>query len=527
MSNLTRRDFIKMTSMAALAFAASGLPIGNEKVFAADNLSVKTRYGTFNGFVDEKGVKTWLGIPYAQPPVGKLRWQVTQPLKPTNKTFDAKKFGASAIQEDDELEKSSENLQSEDCLTLNIWKRSEKKNLPVMFFIHGGSFMHGGSFEPLYNGNNLAASDDVIVVSFNYRLNIFGFMHFELIDSSLKDAGYLGLKDQIAALKWVKENIAEFGGNPDNITIFGESAGSISCMLLSVAPAARGLFQKAIPESGPSRFVHDMQHAAKLTEDFMNLSGTRKMSDLMKKSAVELRDIYVKLFEMRIKTAHSDFIPACDGKFLPEDPFTAIKNGDAREIKFLTGVNADEWGYWLLYDENYFKNFYETHDRISMVMSRYKKRSGRTSKEVYLDWLKNRPDNAENYMDFINQLDWRVGQELDAENQSKFNDVYYYLFSDLSLREELGSFHSLELSFVFNKPFDDLLLNPNPNLVKQIQTSWTTFAATGNPNNEFIPHWEKYSVNNRQTMELNSKGCVCHKDLDTQNLNALRYVYES
>ena len=528
MYDLTRRNFIKTAAVgffAVNAFDVMGL-FPEERVFSAENCTVKTRYGTFNGFVDEKGVKTWLGIPYAQPPVGKLRWQATQPIKPSNKTFEAKKFGASAIQEDDELEKSSANLQSEDCLTLNIWKRSEKKNLPVMFFIHGGSFMHGGSFEPLYNGNNLAASN-VIVVSFNYRLNIFGFMHFEFVDSAYENCGYLGLQDQIAALKWVKENISEFGGNPDNITIFGESAGSISCMLLSVTPAAKGLFQKAIPESGPSRFVHDMEHAAKLTEDFMNLSGTRKMSDLMKKSAVELRDIYVKLFEMRIKTAHSDFIPACDGKFLPEDPFTAMKNGAAREIKFLTGINACEWGYWLLYDENYFKNFYETHDRISMVMSRYKKRTGRTSKEVYHDWLKNRPDNAENYMDFINQLDWRVGQELDAENLSKFNDVYYYLFSDKSLREDLGSFHSLELAFVFDKPFDELLPNPNPKLVRQIQSSWAAFAATGNPNNEFIPHWEKYSAGNRQTMELSSKGCVLHKDLDTQNLNALRYIYES
>ena len=492
MYDLTRRNFIKTAAVgffAVNAFDVLGL-FPEERVFSAENCTVKTRYGTFNGFVDENGVKTWLGIPYAQPPVGKLRWQATQPLKPSNKTFEAKKFGASAIQEDDELEKSSANVQSEDCLTLNIWKRSEKKNLPVMFFIHGGSFMHGGSFEPLYNGNNLAAANDVIVVSFNYRLNIFGFMHFETIDPAYENCGYLGLQDQIAALKWVKENIAEFGGNPDNITIFGESAGSISCMLLSVTPAAKGLFQKAIPESGPSRFIHDMEHAAKLTEDFMNLSGTRKMSDLRKKSAVELRDIYVK-------TAHSDFIPACDGKFLPEDPFTAMKNGAAREIKFLTGINACEWGYWLLYDENYFKNFYETHDRISMVMSRYKKRSGRTSKEVYHDWLNGRPDNAENYMDFINQLDWRVGQELDAENLSKFNDVYYYLFSDKSLREDLGSFHSLELAFVFDKPFDELLPNPNQNLVKAIQASWAAFAATGNPNNEFIPHWEKYSADNR------------------------------
>ena len=524
--NLTRREFIKKTSMAALAFAATAsLPI--ERVFAADDCAVKTRYGMFNGFVDEKGVKTWLGIPYAEPPVGKLRWQATQPLKPTNKTFDAKKFGASAVQEDDKLEVASQNVQSEDCLTLNIWKRSEKKNLPVMVFIHGGSFMHGGTFEPNYNGNNLAAAQDVIVVTFNYRLNIFGFMNFGAIDPAFEGSGHLGLKDQILALQWVKENISEFGGNPDNITVFGESAGSISTFLLSAAPAAKGLFQKAIPESGHSRYAHDTEHAAKLAEEFMSLSGTRKMGDLMKKSTDELRDIYLKLFELRIKTAHSDYIPAADGKFLPMDPFEAIKNGAARGIKFLTGTTAYEWGYWLLYDEDYFKNFHETHEKISPIMKRCKKRTSRTDRDVYRAWLKNRPDTEENYMAFINQVDWCVGHELEAEYQAKYEDVYLYLFSELSLRKDLGSFHSLDLSFVFNKPFDELLPNPNPKLVKQIQSSWAAFAATGNPNNETIPHWEKYTANNRQTMELNSKGCVCHKDLNTENLEALRYVYES
>ena len=196
----TRRDFIKTTSMAALALAATGLPLGNEKVFAADNCTVKTRYGTFNGFVDKQGVKTWLGIPYAQPPVGKLRWQAPQPLKPSDKTFDAKKFGFTACQDIDKNEGASVNPQSEDCLTLNIWTRGEKKNLPVMVFIHGGGFQNGGSSDPLYNGSNFAAANDVVIVTINYRLNVFGFVNFVTIDSSFTDSGYLGLKDQVAAL---------------------------------------------------------------------------------------------------------------------------------------------------------------------------------------------------------------------------------------------------------------------------------------------------------------------------------------
>ena len=149
--DLTRRDFIKTAAVgffAINAFDVMGL-FPEEKVFAADNCTVKTRYGTFNGFVDKNGVKTWLGIPFAQPPIGKLRWQAPQPLKPSNKTIDAKKFGFSAMQTVDENEDASLNPQSEDCLTLNIWTRGTKKNLPVMVFIHGGGFQSGGSSDPL------------------------------------------------------------------------------------------------------------------------------------------------------------------------------------------------------------------------------------------------------------------------------------------------------------------------------------------------------------------------------------------
>ena len=126
----------------------------------------------------------------------------------------------------------------------------------------------------------------------------------------------------------------------------------------------------------------------------------------------------------------------------------------------------------------------------------------------------------------MNQLDWRVGQELAAEHQSDFGDVYYYLFSEQSPVGNLRSCHGIDLPFAFNYP-QKLVPNPSPNLIRQVQASFAAFAATGNPDNEYIPHWEKYSADNRQTMELNSKGCVCHKDLNTENLNGLRYIYEN
>ena len=523
MSDLTRREFIKTTSMAALALAATGMPV--EKISAADNCTVKTRYGTYNGFVDEQGIKTWMGIPYAQPPVGKLRWRAPQPLKPSNKTFDAKKYGNDPMQASMKLGNLVDGFtttESEDCLTLNIWSRGNGKNKPVMVWIYGGGFVCGHASEPTYNASNFVSAHDVIIVTLNYRLNVFGFMNLASVDSSFEDSGCLGLKDQLAALQWVHENISAFGGNPDNITVFGESAGSISTFFLTIAPAAKGLFQKVIPQSGAVGFYKTPEDSAQVTANFMEFCGAKTVGDLMKKSGVELQKAYAGFTDAREMNV-ADFYPTCDGKFLPRDPFKALKNGAARGIKILTGNTADEWRAFLLANENLFELIRRDAQDISPIFSRYKKH---TNEEVYKSWLKNRPDTADTYGDFTTQVDWRVGQEIAAEYQSAFDDVYLYLFTQQPSPplDYLGAFHALDLPYTFNIPYIEE--NPDPTLVKIIQASWAAFAATGNPDNEFIPHWEKYSAGNRQTMELNSKGCVCHKDLNTENLNALRYVYE-
>ena len=485
-----------------------------------ENLNIKTRYGTFNGFVDKNGVSTWLGIPYAQPPVGNLRWHAPEPLQPSDKTFDAKKFGAAAVQAVDPTEDANSYVvQSEDCLTLNIWKRGEKNNLPVMVFIHGGGFSVGGSVDSLYNGSNFAAVHNVVIITLNYRLNVFGFMNLAAIDSNFEDSGYLGIKDQISALKWVHENISAFGGNPDNVTVFGQSAGSISTMLLTVTPAAKGLFQKAIPQSGHLEFYNTPETSAKTAEKFMASSGVKTVGDLMKKSADEIKNIYLKVNVGGIGESPSDYLPTCDGKFLPAYPFQALKAGAARGIKFLTGNVADEWRLWLQFDENFFKKVRTNHKKFSPVLSRYR---SQTPEDIYKTWLKNRPDTDENFIDFAVNIDWRVGQELAAEFQSKFEDVYFYVFTH-QLNEILRACHDSDLPYTFNAL--DGLPNAAPNLAKAVQASWAAFAANGNPDNEFIPHWEKYSADNRQTMELNSKICVCRKDFNTLNLNDLRYVY--
>ena len=513
---LSRRDFIKGSAVAMFTLATNIFPADVQ----AATCQAKTAQGTYRGFIDKRGIQTWLGIPYAKPPVGKLRWHAPEPLPPSNKTFDAKKFGYSAIQDRDETEPASLLEQSEDCLTLNIWTRGGK-NLPVMVWIHGGGFINGGTGDPLYNGSNLAAHD-VVVVTINYRLNLFGFMNFAAIDSAFEDTGYLGIKDQVAALTWVKENISSFGGDPDNVTIFGESAGSISATLLMVTPAAKGLFNKVIAQSGHMAYYHVPEHSAERTAKFMELGGYKNMQELMTKTTAELFATYEKFCDELGFEIDVGFFPTCDGKYLPAHPLRELKDGAARGIKLLTGNTAEEYRYWALYYEGFMELMADAHPKLTPVIYEGEFLS---EPELYQSWQKNHSEleELERYLEFANQLDWRVGQELMAEYQSAFEDVYFYLFNQKSPYEHLGSCHAIDLPFVFGNPSEDIEPNPSPALIAQVQAAWVSFATSGKPSSD----WKKYSTDDRETMEINSKAWTCRPDLNSDNLKELRHVYEN
>ena len=519
LKKISRRDFVKKAATFALGLAAMNL-FPNE-LHAAKPCKVKLRQGIYKGFVDRRGIQTWLGIPYAKPPVGNLRWHAPEKLTASDKEFNAKKFGYSPVQMLDDTEDASFLPQSENCLTLNIWTRGVEDKKPVMFYIHGGSFVSGGTGDSLYNGASLAAQGAVIV-TINYRLNIFGFMNFAAIDSAFEDTGYLGIKDQVAALEWVKENISEFGGDPDNVTVFGESAGAASVMFLMVLPQAKGLFQKAVSQSGHLAFYHTPDQSAKFASEFMKFSGCKNMQELMKKTAKELRNVYEKFCTKKPYTTMVDYFPTCDGKFLPEHPLQALKNGAASGIKLLTGTTAEEYRYWNMYFGNFTDDIKNFHARITPVVD---EGEFTNAEEIYRSWQAEHAGTS--YLDFANQIDWLVGQELAAEYQSNFDDVYFYLFSQPSPDKNFGSCHSLDLLYVFDNPWEDLEPNPPAHLINEVQMTWISFAKSGNPNNDLIPTWKKYTADDRETMEINSKAWTLRKDLNAANLNELRAVYEN
>lgn len=496
-----------------------------------EHCRIKTRYGTYNGFVTSTGVNTWLGIPYAKPPIGPRRWHAPEPLDSCDKEIGAIEFGPSQMQHYDPYELASVRPCSEDCLTLNVWTRNiGLKGKPVMVYIHGGGYYSGGSADPLYNGEMIATRNDVVVVTINYRINFYGFMNFAEVDPEFADSGYLGIKDQVAALTWVHENIEAFGGDPGNVTLFGESAGSGSSSLLMVTPAAKGLFHKVIAESGPIQLYESYDHSKQFAPEFMELCGCKTMQEMMTKPAAEMVEPYHQFCERHYYDVELLFAPTCDGKFIPEKPLQALKDGAAKDIKLMTGTTVNEYNYWGLYYEDLEHEMPGFHDLMMPIMfdENY---AGRDA--LYQRWQQGHRElePGARYLEFMTQMDFRVGQELMAEYQSRFNDVYMYLFSYESTIPGLGSCHAIEVPFVFHHLDTESGMNftgpdaPN-HLADEVQAAWVNFAASGNPNSPLAPAWKPYSAEDREIMEINADEWVCHKDLNIENLKMLRHVYE-
>lgn len=252
----------------------------------------------------------------------------------------------------DEVELASMHEQSEDCLTLNIWKRRDAgTGLPVMVYIHGGAFISGGSADPLYDGANFAAGHDVVIVTLNYRIGLFGSLCLTALPGGegYVEAGYLNILDQICALEWIKENIDAFGGDPGNITLFGESAGSASAALLAVCPRAKGLFQRAICESGPIDLYKTRGKGEPYAAELAEIMGCSSVADMLGKSAEDLMAGVQELCDRHPFEVSLMFSPVCDGTLLPKKPMKAWKNGAAKDVDIMIGSTEDEFNYFKFY----------------------------------------------------------------------------------------------------------------------------------------------------------------------------------
>jgi para-nitrobenzyl esterase len=496
------------TTLTALALFAS-------TAFASNPLKIKTDKGKVEGALTTDGqIRAFKGIPYAAPPVGNLRWQPPQPAAKWHDTLSAHDFGHHCIQTNAYPDMVFHDPgPSEDCLTLNVWTPTHAKpgSLPVMVWIYGGGFTAGGTSEARQDGQFLAHRN-VVIVSMNYRLGIFGFFaHPELTAESPHHAsGNYGLLDQAAALAWVKRNITAFGGDPNNITLFGESAGSFSVSSQMASPLSKNLIAKAIGESGgafrsnslgyPTLAKAEQEDAAFALAAF----HTSNLSDLRKLSADDL----VKAASAHTNPPPPRFGPDVDGYFLPQSVPDIYAAGNQAHIPLLAGWNADEARAQVInnpiqptvasFTAQATKDF---GDRAPDFLAVYPATTDAEAVQSAGDFASDR---------FIVYSTWAW---LEAQVKTGQAPVYRYRLDlgspgDKFHSAAIGAFHSDDIEYVFGtldsrqgatwRPEDRALSN-------QIQQYWTNFARNGNPNAPNLPTWPTYGPKDDwQVMHLNT-----------------------
>lgn len=490
--------------------------------------NAKTIYGEIEG-IEKKDHFAFLGVPFAKPPVGELRFKAPQPPEPWNGIREAKEFGAAAPQmKESYFPAMSPEKIEEDCLYLNVWTpRADGEKRPVMVWIHGGGFLSGAGSLPWYRGHRIAATNDVVVVSINYRLGALGFLYLnELAGDDLSPDSNIGIRDQIAALEWVRDNIENFGGDPGNVTIFGESAGGMSVGTLLGTPAAKGLFHRAIMQSGAAHNMVNKDQATVIAERFL------EMSDIHPSDTAGLRGAdwnlflskYLKItaFTVRTLLGFLPFEPVVDDDLIPKPAKEALFDGLSADVPVMAGTNADEWNLFAITQTDLTaiteENLAQRFERQLVGGDTAGREHARQIWEVY----EKEADSEEEVPGLLmTDVVFRIPAIRACETQSQHQPAtYQYLFTYGSPAapngKPLGAFHGLEIPFVFgiaDRPDAAFLVGTNPaipDLSKTMQSAWVEFARTGKPAADGLPEWPSYDLETRPVMILDTEPRVDH-----------------
>ena len=479
---------------------------------AAPGDPVKTDAGLISGVSGASAaIRRYAGIPFAAPPVGNLRWKPPQPVKPWEGVRDCSNFGAWCPQPRPMIGKELGPM-NEDCLYLNVWTsaKDDAARLPVMFWIHGGGCTTGSGAASYYNGEALA-KQGVVVVTINYRLGPFGFFAHPLLSQESEHgvSGNYGLLDQIAALQWVQRNIAHFGGDPNCVTIFGESAGSASVCRLMVSPLARGLFQRGIAESGGAegRDRHLKQNVGRIEsmeavgQQIAAKLGCDKAPDVLAalraKSADELlaaSDPAQGLFGKGTK-----FGWIVDGWALPDDPAALFAAGKQAPVPFIAGTNADEGTVFL-----------QQLPAMKLMAYRFTVRTVyRNQAPAYLAlYPVNRDDEVRAALSRLTTIGAFVyAARTDLRAQAKIGaKTFMYHFTRVPpyvRGREYGAFHSAEIGYVFGNLVPMGTFEPlDRELSRTMSACWVQFAKTGDPNGPGLPQWPQYDAATDRYLEF-------------------------
>ena len=489
------------------------------------NATTITTFGALQGAVDDRTL-VFRGIPFARPPLADLRFAPPRPPEPWNGLRDATTFGPAAMQPANPVS-GREALAgtNEDCLYLNVWTPAiDEGRRPVMVWLHGGAFTFGAGSAPMFRGAALAQRGDVVVVTVNYRLGIFGYLRgIDLCGDALPSTGNEGLLDQLAALQWVKNEIAAFGGDPNNMTVFGQSAGALSIFAMLAMPQARRLFHKAIQQSppDPTNFLHTPTTANHVTQRILKGIDLRARDArrLREMPAGELLDIQARVTP---RSSGGSYRPVVDGTEIPRDPLAAIAGGSAAGVPLLVGTNLDEHKrFWRLdpdldqlTEEGLQALLADPHTTARYSLSEGGSFDPTEAAAVYQQARAARGESTrprELWSAIMTDRRFRVPTTRLAEHHAAHTpQTYAYTFTWRSPAEggRHGAAHGFEVPFVFGTldapEAREFVPDGAPvcQLSQQMQDAWLAFARSGCPRTASLPDWSPYSVPQRCTMEL-------------------------
>jgi para-nitrobenzyl esterase len=497
---------------------------------------VQTRAGKICGAA-QGDLVVFRGVPYAAPPTGPLRWLPPQQVESWLGVRDCTEFGPIAPQVETlpglSLSGGQEEM-SEDCLTLNVWTPGcDDARRPVLLFIHGGGYVAGAGSVMVYDGTSLAGRD-VVVVTVNYRLGALGYLAHESFADPISGAGCgnWGLADQLEAVRWVRDHAAAFGGDAANMTVFGESAGAMSISALLGSPSARGLFGRAIIQSGNVQ-ASTPGVARSVAE---RLAGELGLADVTRSALQRVPVAEVLAAQQRCQAAIDEtaglaFQPVIDGGLLPRHPAIEIATGGARDVELLIGTNRDEWKFFTFSTPGLAD---VDEERLGKLVQRYLDTTGAarraTEGELVDAYRSARSERGaattplELYAAIASDWVFRVPSLRLAEAQAAYQpNTFSYLFDwESPLGAGLGSCHALDLPFVFGTIRNPALSmfagigDEAIRLSEQMQSAWIAFARTGNPSCEDLGEWPAYEPQWRATMVLGADCGVTRAPLEAE-----------
>lgn len=472
-----------------MVMAGKAVTIFKKERFMSEYI-VNTKSGKVKGYLRDGRIE-YLGIPYAKPPVGKLRFKRAQKIEPWNGVFDAKEYGPEAIQNDEGVDKGSE-----DCLTINIQRPEEGEKLPVFVYIHGGGYTTGAANVPLYNGKHFA-DDGLLFVSFQYRMSVLGFYDFTTYPGCEDFESNCGISDQIMAMQWIHDNIEAFGGDSQNVTINGESAGGATVVNMLAIPAVKGMFQKAIVQSGLPNCVCTHETARQNIDLYLEGMGMTEQDipKLKEMDPFELIKGIAHVAECHQYKNPGMFLPGpVIDDLLPERPIDAIRKGSAKDVKLIIGTNLQEGTMFVHPEKTGFPNSW------AMVAEMMEKNGHAEAIPRIIDYYHPSKNDrfTKPFISFATDYAFQMPSVKVAEAQRKYTkDVWMYRYEYITKTGwETGwlASHAFELplsfanmdfhfsQFVFKDESEEII----EKLIHEIHGLWVNFAKSGDPNTEWL-----------------------------------------